>query len=90
MRGRGFFYIMADEFLIRIGAFFIILGLGIFVLFVASDYANQTNFDLLFWAVLSVTVGILLRRRKPPPPPSGRFSSLRRFLGHSKDTEEDK
>ncbi len=70
---------MVDGFLVRIGTFFIILGLGVFILFVASDYANQTNFDYLFWAVLSVTVGILLRRRKPPPPPSGRFSSLRRM-----------
>ncbi len=56
---------MVDEFIIRIGTFFILIGVGIFILFVASDYANQTNFDYLFWAVLSVTVGILFRRRKP-------------------------
>jgi len=81
---------MVNEFIIRIGSFFIILGLGIFVLFVASDYANQTNFDYLFWAVLSVTVGILFRRRKPPAPPSGRFSMLHRMPGHSNEDKDEK
>lgn len=81
---------MVDEFIIRIGTFFILIGVGIFILFVASDYANQTNFDYLFWAVLSVTVGILLRRRKPPPPPSGRFSYLRRMRGGEHGHKEEK
>ena len=70
---------MFKEFIIRIGTFFLLIGSGIFILFVASDYAGKTNFDYLFWAVLSVTVGIMLRRRKAPPPPSGRFSYVRRL-----------
>lgn len=79
-----------EEFIIRVGTFFIVIGVGIFILFVASDYANQTNFDYLFWAVLSVTVGILLRRRKPPPPPSGRFSYLRKMQEGRRKHEEEK
>ena len=70
---------MFKEFIIRIGTFFLLIGSGIFILFIASDYAGKTNFDYLFWAVLSVTVGIMLRRRKAPPPPSGRFSYVRRL-----------
>jgi hypothetical protein len=82
---------MVDEFIIRVGTFFILIGVGIFILFVASDYANQTNFDYLFWAVLSVTIGILLRRRKPAPPPSERFSYLRnRMQGNRKNRKEEK
>jgi hypothetical protein len=81
---------MVDEFIIRIGTFFILIGVGIFILFVASDYANQTNFDYLFWAVLSVTVGILFRRRKPAPPPSGRFSFLHRRKGNQMNHKEEK
>jgi hypothetical protein len=81
---------MVDEFIIRVGTFFILIGVGIFILFVASDSANQTNFDYLFWAVLSVTIGILLRRRKPAPPPSGRFSYLRRMRGGGKDHKDEK
>jgi hypothetical protein len=81
---------MGDEFIIRVGTFFILIGVGIFILFVASDYANQTNFDYLFWAVLSVTIGILFRRRKPAPPPSGRFSYWRRMRGGGKGHKDEK
>jgi hypothetical protein len=81
---------MADGFVVRIGTFFILIGVGIFILFVASDYANQTNFDYLFWAVLSVTIGIMMRRRKPPPPPSERFSYLRKMRGDHSDHREEK
>ncbi len=81
---------MVEEFIIRIGTFFILIGVGIFILFVASDYANQTNFDYLFWAVLSVTIGIMLRSRKPSPPPSGRFSYLHKMRGDRNDHKEEK
>ena len=81
---------MVNELIIRVGTFFILLGVGIFILFIASDYANQTNFDYLFWAVLAVTVGILLRRRKPPAPPSGRFSYLRGLRKQPKKHREEK
>ena len=70
---------MVNEFIIRIGTFFLLIGVGIFILFVASDYAGQTNFDYLFWAVLSVTIGLMMRRRRPPKPRSDRFSYVRKL-----------
>ncbi len=70
---------MINEFIIRIGTFFVLIGVGIFILFVASDYAGKTNFDYLFWSVLAVTVGIMLRRRRPPKPRSERFSYVRKL-----------
>ncbi len=79
---------MFREFIVRIGTFLILLGIGVLVLFVASDYAMQPNFDYLFWAVLAVTAGIMLRRLKAPPPPSGRFESLRRWTGRSQSDDK--
>ncbi|MBI1795271.1 MAG: hypothetical protein HYR70_13930 [Chloroflexi bacterium] len=73
-----------EEFILRIGTYFLVIGTGIFILFIASDFAQQTNFDYLFWAVLIVTIGILIRRRKPPAPPSGRFSFLKKMREGSK------
>ncbi len=70
---------MVNEFLIRIGTFFMLIGIGIFILFIASEFAGKTNFDYLCAAVLCVTVGIMFRRRKPPGPPSGRFSYIRKL-----------
>ena len=81
---------MVNEFMVRIGTFFILIGVGIFILFVATDYANQANFDYLFWAVLSITIGIMLRRRKPSSPPSGRFSYLRKMRGGRNNHNEEK
>ncbi len=80
---------MIREFIVRIGTFLILMGLGMLILFIASDYSKQANFDYLFWAVLAVTVGILLRRLKAPPAPSGRFESLRRWTGRSGSDEKD-
>lgn len=80
---------MVNEFIIRIGTFFVLIGVGIFILFIASDYAGKTNFDYLFWAVLSVTIGIMFRRRRPPRPPSGRFGYVRK-LRESKHPHREK
>jgi hypothetical protein len=77
-----------EGFTLRIGTFFIVIGVGIFILFVASDYAGRANFDYLCAAVASVTVGILIRRRKPPPPPSGRFALWHRMRSGSRKKEE--
>ena len=70
---------MWNEFIIRIGTFFVLIGAGIFILFIASEAAGTTNFDYLCAAVLCVTVGILFGRRRPPKPPSGRFSYVRKL-----------
>lgn len=79
-----------EEFVIRVGTFFIVVGVGIFILFIASDASHQTNFDYLFWSIIVVAVGMLLRRRKPPPPPSDRFSSWHKWRGGSKKHKEEK
>ena len=79
---------MFKEFIIRIGTFFLLIGTGILILFIASDYAGKTNFDYLFWAVLSITIGWMLRRRKEPPPPSGRFSYVRRLKERRRSDRE--
>ncbi len=81
---------MIRKFIVRIGTFFVLIGVGIFILFIASDSAGKTNFDYLFWSVLSVTLGLMLRRRKPPPPPSERFSYIRRLREGSKHDHEEK
>jgi hypothetical protein len=79
---------MLNEFIIRIGTFLILIGIGLVILFAASEGSGHANFDYLFWAVLSLTVGILLRGRKAPAPPSGRFGSLRKLRDRSKHHEE--
>ncbi len=81
---------MFNEFLIRIGTFLLLIGIGVFILFVASDMGGKTNFDYLFWSVLAVTIGFMLRRRKAPPPPSGRFGYVRRLREGKHHEEHEK
>ncbi len=79
-----------NEFIIRIGTFFIVIGIGILILFIASDFANKPDFDYFFLSMLVIGLGWLLRRRKPPPPSSGRFSTFRRMREGRKSHEEKK
>ena len=81
---------MLNEFWNRVGAFFILIGIGILILFIASDSAGAANFDYLFWAMLSAAVGFFLRRRREPPQGAGRFSILRKFRGSGRDRKEGK
>lgn len=78
-----------EGFVLRIGTFFIVIGIGIFVLFAASNYAGNPNFDYLCIGAASIATGILIRRRKPPPPPSGRFRLWKNLFG-KKPKEEKK
>ena len=67
----------SDEPLIyRVGMFFYVIGGGVFVLFVVSDFAEQADFDYLFLSLLLGFIGWMFRRGKPAPPSAGRFSWL--------------
>lgn len=66
-----------DPFIVRVGMFFLVLGIGAFILFVLSDIAEQPDFDFLFVALLLIAVGWWMRRNKAQRAPSGRFSGAR-------------
>ncbi|HTP01628.1 MAG TPA: hypothetical protein VMJ64_09655 [Anaerolineales bacterium] len=70
---------MNREFIARIGTFSLVIGVWIFVLFVASEFSGDANFDYLFWAVLAVSVGLIMRRRREPRPHTERFSYVRKL-----------
>ena len=67
-----------NDFIARVGTFFLVIGFGLFVLFLASDMANQPEFDYLCLAMLSVAMGWMMSRRRGPAPSADRFSLIRR------------
>jgi hypothetical protein len=83
---------MINEFLIRIGSFFIWIGVGLIILFAASVFNNAPDFKYFFLGLISIFLGVRLYRRKLPPPPSGRFALLRKMRDGSQkeNKEEDK
>lgn len=75
----------------RVGTFFIIVGLGLLALFVASIQARMVSPALLGVGAGLIAIGMLFRRRAAPLPPSERFGTMRRMRERrSKKAEEKK
>ena len=70
-----------DPIEVRMGTFFVVIGGGVFLLFVLSDIADQVDFDYFFIALILFVVGYYFRRTKAPPPSSGRFAWFKGFWG---------
>ena len=74
----------------RVGNFLLVVGVLVIVLFLASDFANQTDFPLFCSGAALVGIGAYLRLRNQQPgedKPSGRFGLLR---GGKKEGKEEK
>lgn len=79
-----------NEFVARLGTFFILLGLFFMIMFIASDAARQPNFDYLLLGLVGLGIGMVFRRRASPPPPSGRFGWYKKLLERSKQRRDNK
>lgn len=79
-----------EDLIVRIGAFFMLLGFVLFAVFVASDFGEDPDFDFLFLSMLAIGVGWLFRRRKPPRPSAGRFGIIQKLQADAKKRKEDK
>ena len=79
-----------DDFIVRIGTFFLLIGAFLFIMFLGSDMADKTNFDYFFLALVAILVGWMMQKKKAPPPPSGRFGSIRKMREEAKKRREEK
>lgn len=79
-----------DDIAVRVGTFFFLIGFFVFILFVASDFAQKPEFDLLFLSMFAIGLGWLFRRHKPPRPSAGRFSIITKARENAKKRKEEK
>jgi cytochrome c biogenesis protein CcdA len=64
----------------RIGTFFLLIGLGLVILFIASDVGKTTNFGYFFIGIIMLFIGWHFKRiTAPPPKPSARFEGIRKI-----------
>lgn len=69
-----------NAFISRIGTFFLLVGLLVVVLFVASDMGEETYFGYFFFGIVLLSVGFILKRMSAPPAsPGKRFEALRKL-----------
>ena len=73
-----------DPIEVRMGTFFVVMGSGVFLLFVMSDFADKVDFDYFFLSLILLAIGFYFRRTKAPPPPSGRFASFKGIWGKTR------
>lgn len=78
------------EFVPRIGTFFILVGIGVMLMFIGSGLAKAPHYGYLFTSLIILAFGVLLRRRAKPRSSSGRFRAIRGIYDKSKERREQK
>lgn len=68
------------------GTFFLLMGIGLVVLFILSEAAKQTTFSYFCWGTILLMIGSIFRAQyKKTITPSGRFSIFKRLKPKPKD-----
>jgi membrane protein implicated in regulation of membrane protease activity len=77
-----------SDLLSRLGTFFILVGLGLLILFVGSIIGKVTSLAYLLLSIAALFIGYLFRRRTPKRE-SSRFQTIRRMSerGHQRRQE---
>jgi predicted membrane channel-forming protein YqfA (hemolysin III family) len=79
------------ELIARIGTFFVLVGIGLFVFFFLSEVAKDVTFDYFCWGLVLLIVGLIFRGRfKKTATPSGRFSIVKKLMPKSKQDQAKK
>lgn len=74
------------EIIHRIGTFFLMIGIGLLLIFLLSEAAGQTTFQFFCVSILLMIVGFLFRAQyKRGVTPSGRFGVIKRLRRRKDD-----
>jgi hypothetical protein len=80
-----------DNFISRIGTFFLLLGIVVVILFIASDIGQETYYSYFFIGVILLAIGIYLKRISAPPAVQGkRFEGIRNLRQKSREATAKK
>jgi hypothetical protein len=83
------------DFLARIGTFFFLIGIGLLLLFVASNAssditAKSTDYSWLCGSVLLIALGFLFRRSAAPPEAADRFRTVHKIRERREAAKKEK
>jgi len=82
------------EFIYRVGTFFLLVGIGMLVIFMFSEAAEKPQFNYFCASMVLLTLGFLFRAQyRKATVSSGRFSILKKLFnrggGGGKDDGEE-
>jgi hypothetical protein len=73
------------ELIYRVGTFCLLVGIGLVIIFILSEAAQQTAFGYFCWGTILLVIGFMARAQyKRTIPQSGRFSIFKRFRSKDK------
>ena len=79
------------ELIYRVGTFFLLVGIGLVVLFILSEAARQAAFEYFCSGAIFLIIGFMFRAQyKRSIPPSNRFRLIKWLLPKSKDNKGKK
>jgi hypothetical protein len=80
---------MNNDFLPRVGTFFLLIGSGFFVLFIGTVFAREFHILYLLFGIAAMSLGFVLRSKAPRPEPA-RFSGFRKARQRSRQRRVDR
>lgn len=80
-----------QEFVSRVGTFFVLVGIGLMVFFILSEAAKVPTLSYFCWGTVLLTAGFIFRGqfKKPAGPPHGRFSIFKRLKPKPKEAKKE-
>lgn len=83
------------EFVARVGTFFLLVGVALIALFIASDAsskitAERTDYSLLCIAVALLFMGVLFRKTATPPQAAERFRYIKKLQAQREAAKKEK
>ena len=79
------------EIIYRLGTFFLLVGIGLFVFFMISESVGTPTFSYFCWSIILIALALIFRARyKRAIRPTGRFSFIKRLMPKSKEDKGKK
>lgn len=83
------------DFIARVGTFFLLIGIGLIALFIASDASfeytgKRTEYGLLCIAMALFMVGFIFRQTAAPPQAAERFKFIKKIQAQRDAAKKDK
>jgi hypothetical protein len=73
------------ELIYRVGSFFLMVGIGLILLFILSEASQDTAFSYFCWGLVLLILGFAARSQyKKSFPPNERFSFVKKLMPKSK------